>query len=106
MIDTESPDWILADSSEVFMDGRATYYLRDPGRPGIKASLRLHPEERDALRRALALCLHYGRLQGGFEAARLFGWEPFGTYADDPAPLEFAGEGEDGFPLFERRINP
>jgi hypothetical protein len=33
------------------------------------------------------------------------GWDPFGTNVDRPGPLEFSDEvGEDGLPLWERRL--
>lgn len=43
-------DWVLGASSTVYMDGRSVWYLRSPGKPGIRASLTLSDTEYQALR--------------------------------------------------------
>lgn len=43
-------DWVLGGSSTVYMEGRSVYYLRTPGKAGVKASLALMPQEYMELR--------------------------------------------------------
>jgi len=44
-------------------------------------------------------------LAQSMETAEMLGWSPFGAHVEDPRPLEFRGEGEDGHPLWERPVN-
>lgn len=52
-MNTRSIDWVLSGSSTVYMDGRSVYHLRNPGVPGIKASLALNVTEYAELRKYL-----------------------------------------------------
>lgn len=52
-MNTNHIDWVLGGSSTVYMEGRSVYYLRTPGKAGIKAPLALMPQEYMALREFL-----------------------------------------------------
>lgn len=49
-----SKHYVLGNSSIVYMDSTAVYYLRAPGKPGIRANLRLGFSEAEDLRNYLA----------------------------------------------------
>jgi len=48
-----SSSYELAPAGEVFMDGKATYYLRRIGSPGIAGTIFLTPEHATALAQQL-----------------------------------------------------
>jgi hypothetical protein len=39
------------------------------------------------------------------ELAEQLGWKPLGSHIDYDGPLEFAGVGEDGLPVWERKVS-
>ena len=52
-----TPDWVLQDTSTVYMDGTAVYDLHHPGQPGIVARLVLPFDQAQLLREVITECL-------------------------------------------------